>query len=453
MGDGAGRSSGRRRPSSEEVRASLWFWPAVGAGTAFLVALLLLRVRPEPASGLAERTWPGDASSATALLQTVATASVTAASLTFSLTVVALQLASQQFSPRLLRSFARDWQVQAAMAVLVSAFVVSLTTLRGLDPERPLPVLALLLSLLLGLAAAVVLVAFVAHIVRRLRVHTMMESVHHDTVASIGTAYHPYGEGPEAPSPDLPGPAGGVLVPAWSSGFVSVVRPEPLVAAARRHDVVLLLGVRPGDAVVQGAPVASAFAPPGRGVPVEDLARDLAEAVVLRFERTEEQDVAFGLRQLTDIALKAVSPAVNDPTTAAEALGYCADLLVRLQGRRLGPQVVRDEGGAVRAVLPDRDLRYYLDLVCAQVRRSGRSEPVVLTALLRLLRDTAVAARDEDQRRDVADQAALVLAQLGDDVLAQDAAAVQDLHRRVGLALAGDVDAAYRDRAGETRSI
>ncbi len=442
-----------RPSSSDEVRAAVWFWPTVGVAGAFVATLGLLTVRPSSRSSFATRAWPTDAATATSVLQGIATASMAAASLTFSLTVVALQLASQQFSPRLLREFARDRVIQLVMGVLISAFVVPLTTMWGLDPDRPLPVLALLLSLGLGLASAVLLLVFIGHLVRALRVDTMMAGVHRNTRRSILRSYPLREQDAESPGPELPGPSGGTLVPARRSGFVRTVQPAPLVALARRHRVVLNLGLRPGDSVVTGAPVASAWSDSGGPVDVDALADGVGSAVDLGPERTEEQDAGFGFRQLVDIAIKAISPAVNDPTTAAEALSYCADLLVLLQGRRLGAQVKRDEDGAPRAVLPDRDHRYYLDLSCAQVRRFGRDEPAVMTALLRLLRDCAVSARDDEQRDELQRQLQLVLAELSDELLADDAAAVHDLARRVGLALAGDIDGAYRDRAGETRSI
>lgn len=438
----------------ERLRAALWFWPSVSACAGLLVALALLPVRAGPHSGLARWAWPTGATAATSLASTVATAVITAAGLTFSLTVVALQLASQQFSPRLLRSFARDRTVQTAMAVLVTTFVVALTTLRGLDDSGPLPVLALLLTEVLGLASAVVLLVFVGHIMTRLRVDSMMAEVHADTVRALSTAYVERGAGSDPPPDDLPGPDGGLLVQAWSSGFVRTVDPDALLAGAARLGVGLLLGVRPGDMVVRGAPVASAFPLSGAAtVPEEALADAVREGVALGAERTEEQDVAFGLRQLVDIAVKAMSPAVNDPTTAAEAMSYCSDLLVRLLDRRLGPQLHQDAADGPWVVTPDRDLRYYLDLACAQLRRFGRAEPTVLSALLRLLRDVAANAVDDDQRRQVGAQCALVLAEVPSSLLDEDRAAVESLAERVGLALRGDVDAAYRDRAGETRSI
>jgi uncharacterized membrane protein len=444
---------GKGIPSSEAIRVSLWFWPATVASACFLVTVLLLRFRPDPASRVARLVWPGEASTATALMQTVATASMTAFSLTFSLTIVALQLASQQFSPRLLRSFARDWIAQVTMAVLVSAVVVSLTSLAAVRAPGPLPVLAPALTLLLGLGGLAMLVAFVAHIVRRLRVDTMMTAVHQDTASILQKCYPLYGQACDPPATGLPGPEGGVVMPACRSGFVRTIDAPALVKVACRHQVLLWLTVHPGDSVIIGTPVASAFARDGAEISADALSQDLGRAVILGAERTEEQDIAFGLRQLADIAVRAASPALNDPTTTAEALGYCADLLVQLQSRHLAPRVHHDRDGRPAVVVTHRDLKYYLDLTCSQIRRSGRREPTILTAILRLLRDLAVHARDEGQRAEIATQVSLVLAELPDDLIEEDARYVHDTALRVRSALCGDVDTAYRDITGRTRSI
>ena len=442
------------RFSAESIRASLWFWPSLAAVGSLLLTLALFTVRPEPETRWASWAWPGDTASATALLQVVATATMTATTLTFSLTVVALQLASQQFSPRLLREFARDRFTQFVLALLVSTFVVALTGLRGVHTERPLPVLVIALVLVMGLASAGALLGFVGYIVRALRVDTMMVAVHEEAVEIIANVYPPHGDESKAPRSGLPGPEGGTLVPARRSGFVRATSPETVVAAASRHGVFVRLALRPGDHVIAGAPIASVWREDGaRAGSVEGVVEPLLEAVGLGFERTNEEDPALGLRQLTDIAVKAISPGINDPVTAAHAVGYCADLLTRLQASHLGPQEYQDEDGVPRLVTPDRDLRYYLDLVCAPVRRFGRAEPLVLTALLRMLRDCATTARDDEQRREIARQLSLVLDEVGGELRPYDVEAVRDLGHRVELALRGEVDEAYRDRAGETRSI
>ncbi len=436
------------------MRATLWFWPAVAAASSLLLTMLLLHVRPAPGETWARWAWPSGTESATALLQAVAGSIMTATTLIFSLTVVALQLASQQFSPRLLREFARDRVTQVVLAVLVSTFVVAVTGLRGMDPDDPLPVLVPVLVLLLGIVSAGALLAFVGHIVKSLRVDTMMVSVRQEALATIEATYPEHDDRSKEPDADQPAGPGGVLLLSSRSGFVKAVHPHVLVRAAQQHGVLIRLGVRPGDHVAVGSPVAEVGPCDGPGrVDRTGLTEAVEAALEVGFERTLEQDAALGLRQLTDIAVKAISPGINDPITAAHAVGYCADLLVRLQGRKLGPQQHDDEDGVARAITPDRDHRYYLDLVCAPVRRYGRSEPLVLTALLRMLRDCAANAREDEQRHEIRHQAALVLETMDPDMVDYDARAVTDLAHRVELALAGDLGGAYRDRAGETRSV
>lgn len=445
--------SRRHRISADDVRASLWFWPVVAASAFLLLTLALLQVRPVAGTGWAHVIWPAGTDAARALLQAVATAIMAVATVTVSLTVVALQLASQQFSPRLLRQFARDRFIQAVLALFISTFIVALAGLRGLNPDQPVPVLVILLALLMGIASAAGLLAFVGHIVKSLRVDTMMVSVHEEAAGTIREFYPLYADRSKDPQDGLPGPGGGTLLPSSRSGFVRTIHPKPLITAAAERGLFIRLGIRPGDHVIAGSPLGSMWSTTGAGAAADDLEGALREAIEIGFERTSEQDGALGLRQLTDIAVKAISPGINDPITAAHAIGYCADLLTHLQGRHLGPQQHNDSNEEPRLVLPDRDHRYYLDLVCAPIRRFGRSEPLVLTALLRMLRDCAAAARDDTQREEVSRQAGLVLENASQELLEYDREAIVELVGRVEEALKGNLDDAYRDRAGETRSV
>jgi uncharacterized membrane protein len=167
-----------------------------------------------------------------------------------------------------------------------------------------------------------------------------------------------------------------------------------------------------GDHVVAGSPLvwvwrSSPEQPPPPRVEFEHAVR---EAVRIGFERTMEQDAAFGVRQLADIASKALSPAVNDPYTAVQALQHISVVLAELSHRPLGTQVLRDAAGAPRVTLPGRDFAYFVDLACGQIRRYGCSEPRVMLALLRILRSTGGFCADDGTRAVLAEQVRLVLA-------------------------------------------
>ena len=438
--------------TAERSGGPLWLWPAVAGVVAAVLATVLSTIRTE--SGLLAVLWPSDTAAAGTTLQLVATAAVTITTLTFSITVLALQLAAQQYSPRLLRGFAQDPVIKAVLVVLTATFTYALAGLRTVDQERPVPTLLLVGAAALGLASFAAVLAFTTHIVRALRIDTMMLRVHDDTGRAMA-AFYPDHDDPTVQGPEELGglaAAPGRTVSAGTSGYVRNIRVEEAVQLTREHDLVVRVEVRPGDHVVRGAPIATVWTPDGE--PADASADDVVREVVrVDYERTIDQDAAFGFRQLEDIAVKAMSPGINDPGTAVAAVGHMSDLLTRLTGYRLGASLHADEEGTGRVVVPDRDMRYYLDLACGQLRRFGAGEPTVLVALLRMLREVARAARDEEQRAEVARAADLVLEQLGDGLIDDDVEAVREAHRRVCLALEGRTTEAYADRSGEFRSI
>ncbi|WP_104525276.1 DUF2254 domain-containing protein [Blastococcus atacamensis] len=439
--------AGRRgQESAARSRGPLWFWPAVSGSVATVAGWALGMV--EPRGGFLAALWPADTSAAGSLLQMVATAAVTIATLTFSITIVALQLASQQFSPRLLRDFVRDGVTKRVLSILVATFVFAVSGLRGVNSSQPVPTLVCLVAALLGVASVGALLAFISHMARMLRVDTMMTRVHNDARRAIETFYGPYdGHGQRSPDELDLDASQGRLVCASGSGFVEVLDVGTLVAAAGDHDGLVRIEVRPGDQVTIGTPLATVWCRS------EELDDAVHAAVVLNNERTIDQDAGFGFRQLEDIAVKAMSPSINDPVTAATAIGHMADLLVRLAGRHLGATLHEDEDGVGRAIVPDRDLRYYLELAAGQVARFGASEPTLIAALLRMLRDVAVACRDDHQRADVARVADLVAGEWSGDWGPTDTGMVRHHREQVTAALEGRTTDAFADRAGETRSM
>lgn len=349
----------------------------------------------------------GDAGAARTLLDAISSSLITVTSLTFSLTVVTLQLASSQFSPRLLRTFTSDAFVQSTLALFLSTFTYSLTVLRAVrSADEPgtafVPRISVTVAFVLGVLSVLGLVLFLAHLARQIRVETMLRVVHDDANATVLGFTQPLSDArhePEMPAP----PVDAIPVAASSSGFLTSIDEAGLCAAAIELDACLVIDCHPGSSVVKGVPIGVAW-PARPGVASEGLDQRLqtaiSDAVGVGYERTAAQDIGYGLRQLTDVANKALSPGINDPTTAVHALGHISAILCQLAERDLGPKVLRDEEDRIRVVLRRPAFAEMLDLAITQPRRYGSADPQVMTRLIRLLEEVAWHASEPTAVRD-----------------------------------------------------
>lgn len=380
----------------EHLRASLWFVPSLVVIGSVVAAALLSRVEVDRSSLLDGITFPGGADSARGILQAIAGSVITVTGVVFSLTVVTLQLASTQFSPRLLRTFLRDVSNQIVLGTFLGTFSYALVVLRAVQSgisreEDVVPQVAVTGAYVLAGASVVALVYFIDHIARSIRIDSLMREVNEDTRSVIAHVHPPVHDGPRMPLPVAPeAPEHAVEIPAMRSGFVQAIDDGELLRAAVAHDVRIRVLVPIGDRIIEGATLARVW----RGAEACDVDIRLREwvedAIQIGYERTMQQDVAFGFRQLADVATKALSPGINDPTTAIHALAHLAGLLTLLAGRCLEPFLgSHDDAGEVRVVVPVATLPAYLDLACGQIRRYGAAEPAVTFELLRLLRDVA----------------------------------------------------------------
>lgn len=373
----------------ERLRASLWFLPTIAVAAASALAVVLNRVDVEDATWLEGAVFPGGPDSARSILQTIAGSVITVTGVVFSLTVVTLQLASTQYSPRLLRTFLRDVSNQVVLGTFLATFAYCLIVLRGVASEASLetpsvPAAAVTGAFVMAAASVVALVYFIDHIARAIRIDSLMREVNEDTTEAIRhLAQTTTMAAPEARPRDA------VAVAAGRSGFVQSVRDHKLAAAAAEHGAVVHLAARIGELVIEDAPLAWVELEGGGERVPDGLARAVHRFVRIGYERTMQQDVAFGLRQLVDVAVKALSPGINDPTTAVHAMGHLTHLLVRLARGDLGDRVTCDDGGELRLVVPGTAFPEHLDHVCGQIRRYGAAEPAVTIGLLRLVRDLA----------------------------------------------------------------
>ena len=187
-------------------------------------------------------------------------------------------------------------------------------------------------------------------------------------------------------------------VPATQSGYMQAAYPETLLPLARSRAVSICFTPRVGEHIVAGTVLAHVWgAAPGDPTPdPSTIGPQIANAIHIGFERTLEQDAAFGIRQLVDVASKALSPAVNDPYTAVQAIDHLSVILCALVVQPLGDDVARD--GGVSVTVPGRTFAEYLTLTCGQIRRYGASEPTVPEALLGLLGECAMLAPAASER-------------------------------------------------------
>ena len=397
----------RRDALSEYVRGSLWVLPTLSVLAALAAGSLLSLVSIGPHSPLA---FQGTSDDARTLLIGIAGTMVTVIALLLGLTVVALQLSSTQYSPRLLRNFLRDRPNQIVLSVFVATFAYSAAGLytvgvSGGTRTGTFPRLAVSGALVLLFVSLGLLVYFADHLVHSLQVDAIMRVVERSTLAVIQDGLFPGGQdAPEVPEWAAP-------VASQRSGYVQSVRPGRLLAEVAGHGVCLRLRPRVGEHVVAGTTLAWIWpasprdpAPDPRAfVPV------LREGVRIGFERTLEQDAALGIRQLVDVACKALSPAVNDPYTAVQAVDHLSVIFCALAQRPLGNHVIRGGNGAV--IVPGRRFPDYLATMCGLIRRYGAGEPTVAHALLRLLGNCAAVAGDDPERyAAIEEQARIVIA-------------------------------------------
>jgi uncharacterized membrane protein len=425
----------RRAALRDELRGALWFLPTSALLVSLALGLVLASVDVDEGSALWPIAFKGSADDARQILIVVGATMITVTGLVFSLTIVALQIASSQFSPRLLRNFLRDRGNQWVLAVFVSTFAYSTAGLQTVGADRAgggdfVPRLAISGAMVFALASLAMLIYFINHLAHSIQIDHIMRDVERRTLEVI-----------RAGGPDLVGdpgvperPAVGITVGAWCSGYLQSVDCEGLARLAAEHDVVVAVRPLVGEYVVAGDPLAVITRPDGLDGPLDaNLVARMRPLVRLGIERSMEQDIGFGIRQLVDIALRALSPALNDPYTAVQATDHLTNVLAVLAEEPLTTWVVRDGEGVQRVLVSRPTFTDYVDLACDQIRRSGAAEPAMIEALTRLLADLANRVTDDERRRGLIRQARLLASDAAREI--RQPADLARVERRIGRLL------------------
>lgn len=335
---------------------------------------------------LPDWVYAGGADGARALLSTVAGSMVTVAGLGFSITIVALVLASTQFGPRLLTLFMRDSTSQVILGTFAGTFtycVLVLRSIRSADEGGAtfVPQLAVTIAIGLTLLSVAALVYFFHHVAVSIQAPKVAAAVARDLDRAIDNLY-PGGLGQSGPEPaptDLPTIETDAVVLAASSGYVQVVDDALLLELAVQHDVCVTLRTRPGLFVVRGKPLI-AVRP---GAKLDDhLASRLRSTLIIGDARTAEDDIEFSVRQLVEVALRALSPAINDPFTAMAAIDWLGAALARLAEVEFPSRYRYDRAGRIRVVADVPTFGGITHTIFSRIRHYGGTSPVVLNRLL-----------------------------------------------------------------------
>ena len=377
------------------VRTSLWLLPLGCLAAGALLAIGTLAVDRATDYRLVPQSLTGTPSDAQTILSSFATAMVSLTTLVLTVTLVAVQLAMGQFSPRIVGALLTDRWSQLAIGLFGASFLVSVLTLREIrgSDTGTVPGLTMLLSYVLMLASIVVLLLFVHHAGQGLRVAGLIDLVGDRSRDFI---VREHGE--------LPVVTGGAdaIVAAEPGNVIRVDRPA-LVAAARRADCVLELIPVVGDFVVGGAPLFRVHPGTRSGVsangnPAGRLqATDVTRHVLLAAERVHTEALAYGFRKLVDIAVRSIAQPFNDPTTTVQALHRLHDLLRQIAPRPLPCGEHRDEDGAVRLVERTVSWDGYVRLAFDEIRLAGASEPQVTRKMCSALADLKSVAPPDRQ--------------------------------------------------------
>ncbi|MEZ5145344.1 MAG: DUF2254 domain-containing protein [Acidimicrobiales bacterium] len=403
----------RGRTLLERLRSSLWFLPALFV-TAAIAQGLLLPVLEERTGdrGVSTFFFEGGPEGARVVLSMIAGSTLTLTVLVFSITIVALQLASSQFSPRVLRTFLRDWYSQAALGVFAATFAYAMTVLRAVKSDEPgveafVPRLSVSMAFVWVMISLAVFVLYVNHTARGLRVVSVIGKVGDETRHMIEREL-PLVPGRQ-PTGELPADGGRLVSWAGKGGVLRSVDVERLVRLADRSDVVLEVVPMVGDFVPHGSPV---FAVHGPGGPAD---AELAATADLGLERNMVQDLRFGFRQLVDIAERALSPAVNDPTTAVQAIDQMHDLLRLLATRPWPTGRFGGADGTLRVVVHEPSWDELVHLAVDEIRVVGAAAIQVDGRLRTMLEDLRTVV-PPDRRSSVEAELALLEAGVRRDV-------------------------------------
>jgi uncharacterized membrane protein len=401
----------------EALRTNLWVVPATetfGVLLLFVFTYAIDRAAFHGALHLPSWVLSGTPDSARQILTTVAAAIITVVGIVFSITIVALTLASTQFGPRMLRNFIRDRGTQVTLGTFVATFFYAVLTLVSVGSGSAgefVPHLSITVALVMTLVDLAVLIYFLNHVASMIQLPQVIAGIARDLAREVdaaGGSEHAFGvggaRGPSSEELLSRIDESGGLIRTPSTGYLQVIRHDTLLKIASSADAVIHLPYRPGHFLVRGQLLASVW--PAEAA--EYVEKNLQRGHVTGPYRTLTQDISFGFDQLVEIALRALSPAVNDTFTAMTCIDWIGDCLCRISTTWHPQRIRRDTTGHIRVIAYQVDFDRLVERAFEKIRQAAQGMPAVMIRQLDALAKIMEQTPDRQRRRVLLNQADMI---------------------------------------------
>lgn len=369
------------------LQSTLWFVPTLLILANVLLATFLINLEA-PSDGMAVierlRLFGMGAEEARAMLSTIASSMMSIVGITFSMTIVTLTLASNQYTPRILRNFTRSRLTQVVIGLFIGIFaycLIILSTIREGSSNEFVPTLAVFVAFLAALVGVCLLIFFIHHIASSIQASNILASIAQDTEIVIDQMY-PLSSDKEAEMPPSPHwDHNQTWTPLFSqaSGYIQNIQIEKLKQLAEDHQTVFRMEHVVGEFVVKETPLLSIL---GEVEISESLANSIYATLIFSSHRSLEQDVSFGIRQIVDIALKALSPGINDTTTAVMSLNHLTTIVVHLAQKKFNPSY-HYQKEELRVITKDHCFKTLFCEAFDQIRENGKGNLAIALTLAR----------------------------------------------------------------------
>lgn len=393
----------------DNLHSSFWFIPSLMTFFAAALALGMVKLdRSESVRG-AEFLYSGGAEGARSMLSAIASSVLSLAGVTFSITIAALTLASGQFGPRLLRNFIRDRGNQIVLGAFIGTFLYCLLVLRevrGVEEIRFVPHLAVTVAIALAVGCLGALIYFVHHISQGIQAAQVIANVGREFDEAVERMFpNEVGRDPREtagvdenhPEKEIPADfeRNSRPVASQSGGYVQILNGDGLMKTAEQHDCVVQLLHPPGALVIEGDVLARVWP---RERATEEMENAVNAAFSFGIQRTDAQDALFPINQLTEIAVRALSPGINDPFTAMMCLDRQARALALLAKREIPSGLRYDDAGELRVVTEPLTFEEVANAAFDSIRHYGSSDARVSAHILDILARLAPHLKGEDDR-------------------------------------------------------